>query len=91
MLNFFTQAIIEDIIKALDKGQQVHISSGCVNDSISSYKEEVEEIYSGGFTYKKKKYTFITTACIFPKEINLEDFESVDYEEWHGAIFIEVS
>ncbi|MDD2496187.1 MAG: hypothetical protein PHE29_13475 [Tissierellia bacterium] len=85
-----TEAIIEDIKNFLDNGKMVNISSGCVNDTILSYKEEIEHINNCYGGYNKKSYVFITTACIFPKEIKLENFQKVDYEEWKGNIFIEV-
>lgn len=91
MNNYFRETIINDIKNFLDSNKIVNISSGCINDRILTFREEKEYIQDccGGFD--KTVYIFITTACIFPKEIRLENYDTCDYEEWNGSIFIEVA
>jgi len=91
MIDYLREGIITDIKSFLDRGKEVIISSGCCNDTVLSYREEKEHIHNWDGGYDKTVYIFITTACIFPKEIRLENYEYCDFEEWNGSIFIEVT
>lgn len=84
-------ALENDIIKALDENRTVIIESGSANDSILSYDITYGEVYSYiGTGFKRRKVTFNTTNCIFPKEICLEDYEEADLEIWNDAYFVQV-
>lgn len=82
--------IIEnEIIERLKKGEAVVIESGAANDLIVGYKERRYKKYFW-CEYEEREITFETTACIFPERISLAEFDSVDYEEFKGDLFISV-
>lgn len=79
----------DEIIERLIKGETVNIESGCANDCIygftlTQYNERYNKVYV------KNLITFKTTACIFPKEVNLRDYENVETEIFEDKLFIHV-
>lgn len=79
----------DDIINALKNKRKVFIESGSANDEIVNYKTLFDYEYNPcGENYKVRKIIFETTACIFPKEISLEEFDNVDIEWFDNNLFI---
>ena len=74
----------KDIMEYLDNDKKVYIEDGCLNDEIVSYSI-VDK-------YKEKEIAFITSACVFPKEINFMDqgFEIIKTEDFKGDLFVYV-
>lgn len=81
--------IERDIIERLDKGETVYIESGAANDEITGYSIREYKTYEWQ-AYEEKEITFTTTACIFPKEIMLSNWDNVDTEEFNGKLFVHV-
>ena len=79
--------IEREIIEHLDKGEKVFIESGAANDEITAYSIRKYKTHSWQ-SYEEKEITFTTTACIFPKEIMLSNWDNVDIEEFEGKLFI---
>ncbi len=94
MRNTLIEAIEDDIVAALKskliigspKYKHVFIDSGAANDEIIDYELEIHE------TSRKREKTvsFKTSACIFPRIINLSNYEDVDTEEFNGSLFVHV-
>ena len=95
MLNTIIEAIEDDIMAAFKsrllvgkkpKYKHIFIDSGAANDEIIDYELEIHE------TSRKRERTvvFKTSACIFPRNIKLSDYESVDTEEFNESLFIHV-
>ena len=89
MSQYEIEWIERDIIERLDKGETVFIESGAANDEITGYFVRKYKTYSWQ-TYEEKEITFTTTACIFPKEIALSNWDNVDTEEFNGKLFVHV-
>lgn len=89
MTRFDIEYIEKEIIKRLDRGEKVYIESGALNDCITSYSIRKYKTYSWQ-AYEKKEITFTTTACVFPKEIMLSNWDNVDAEEFNGQLFVHV-
>lgn len=86
----YASTISQEAIEYLDKGKHVYIEDGCLNDQIISYRIEEVDIPPYWMHLKVKRVTFTTSACVFPKEISLHNFEHVDSEEFEGNLFIKV-
>ncbi len=73
-------------IGAKPKYKHIFIDSGAANDEIIDYELEIHE------TSRKieKTVSFKTSACIFPRTINLSNYEDVDTEEFNGSLFVHV-
>lgn len=84
------EAIERDIVNKLENKKMVYIESGSINDSIVAYRFDYEDIHDPCGSYKKRIVVFETSNCIFPKEIRLDDFETITTEEFHGNLFVEV-
>lgn len=82
MTKYDIETIEEEIIERLDKGEQVYLESGCLNDCIIAYS--VKKLC------EDKEITFTTTACVFPKYIRLSDWDNVDTEEFKAELFVHV-
>jgi len=88
-MNLHIECIENEIIDQLDKNEKVFIESGAANDTIFSYSVRKYKTYSWQ-EYEEKEITFITSACIFPKEIKLSDYDNVDTEMFDGNLFVKV-
>lgn len=83
------ECIEDEIIEYLDNNREVFIESGAANDTIYSYSIRKYKTYSWQ-EYEEKEITFITSACIFPREIKLTDYENAETEEFKGNLFVKV-
>lgn len=89
MIDLHIEYIEKEIINRIDNNKKVYIESGAANDSIISYsirkyKNHVWE------QYEEREVTFTTSACIFPENIKLSDYDNVDTEEFNGNLFVKV-
>lgn len=73
----------KEAMKAIDENKKVFIEDGCLNDSVYSYKIDDTDP-------DEKRIAFITSNCVFPKEICLQDFENVDCSWFEDSLFIQV-
>lgn len=89
MKDYSIEIIENEIISYLDSGKKVYIESGAANDSILSYRTESYKRYSWQ-DYEEKEIFFTTSACIFPKEIQLENYSNCDCEDYKGNLFVKV-
>ncbi|MDO4974941.1 MAG: hypothetical protein Q4E61_01270 [Alphaproteobacteria bacterium] len=80
MKDYNIECIESEILNQLDNNGKVFIESGAANDSIDSYSVRKYKTYSWQ-EYEEKEITFTTSACIFPKEIKLSDFDNIDTVE----------
>lgn len=69
----------EEIIERLDNNEKVYLESGAANDTITAYEKD---IYGNTI--------FTTTACIFPRKINLCNYDGIDTEEFNGELFVHI-
>lgn len=89
------EAIENDILEAFkhnrlcwgEKPKEIIIESGAANDMIIDYELVIHETN----THRKKEVFFTTTASIFPRHIQLSDFDSVDLEVFNGNLFVHVN
>ena len=96
MNNSVVEAIENDILEAFkhnrtaflkkEKEKKIFIDSGAANDEIIDYELVIHE----SNTKRDREVSFKTSACIFPRTVNLSDFDSVDLEEYNGNLFIHV-
>ena len=73
----------------LDKGKPVYLESGALNDVIIGYV--IEQGADRGWTKDYDTVYFTTELGLFGERVNLNDFSNVDYEEFDGKLFIQVS
>lgn len=85
----YLEYIEKEIIERLDKGEKVYIESGAWNDCIIAYSIRKFKTYSWQ-EYEEEEITFVTTAYVFPKNINLSDWNYIKTEEFKGNLFIHV-
>ena len=84
--SFNLECTEREIMKWLDNGKKVYIESGALNDEILSYSVERFEKRYG----VEEEVTFTTSACVFPKEVVLDDDREVDTEEFNGCLFVKI-
>lgn len=89
MKDYNIECVEKEIIERLENNKKVFIESGAANDSIYSYSIRTYKTYSWQ-EYEEREITFTTSACIFPKEIRLSDYDNVDTEEFNGHLFVHV-
>ena len=82
--------IEDEIMERLNSGKKVIIDSGACNDKIISYSVRKFKEYVWQ-TYFDREVTFTTTACVFPRQIALSDYDNVETEEFQDVLFIHVS
>ena len=79
MTKWDTVTYEREIIRRLDSGEKVYLESGAANDTITAY--EIDAYTNVVFT---------TTACIFPKRVDLRDYDGIDTEEFNGELFVHI-
>lgn len=80
----------DEIIKFLDSGSTVVINDGCLNDRIISYSIE-GQAKNDDVTYLNRQIIYTTSACVFPKEIQLSDFKNITFECFQDCLFIYIN
>jgi len=83
-----SELAIELAIDYLEKEKKVFINSGPCNDQILSYSTYFERVRNFWKISYKKEYIFTTTACVFPAQIKLSDYEQLRTEEFDNSLFI---
>lgn len=68
-----------EIIRRLNNDENVYLESSTVKDIITAYEKD---------TYGNVIFT--TTACIFPKRIDLREYDGIDTEEFGGELFVHI-
>ncbi len=89
MKSWHVETIEKEIISYLEAGKKAYIESGVANDRITAYRTESYKRYSW-MDYEEKEIYFQTSACIFPKEIQLENYSDCDCEDYNGNLFVKV-
>ena len=79
MLDFERRYMTNKIKRWLDGGKKVYVENGSLNDEIFSYKVDPAD----------GEITFVTSACVFPKEISLDSNLSVRLVEFEDCLFVE--
>lgn len=91
MSGWMIAGVEADLMKFIDEKRKVYIESGAANDAICGYRiVETPKDNEWGITGRRVVH-FQTSHCIFPENVNLNDFENVDYEEYRDCIFVKVS
>ncbi len=96
MKSLMVSSIENDILEAFkhnrmtfitkEKPKKIFIDSGAANDEIIDYELVIHETS----TKSDKEVSFRTSACIFPRVINLSDYDNVDLEIYEGNLFVHV-
>ncbi len=93
MSEFELQAIEDDIMATFKnptdfmyRRKKVFIESGAANDEIIDYELNITETSRK----RERSVSFKTSACIFPRVIQLKNYDSVEIEEFKGNLFVHV-